>query len=293
MTAALSVLVPKTTDMLVSLFVGSGAFEYSYAQAHPESKVVCYDIDPAIVNFHQAALSDRLALHDRIMALHATLCKPCESVMRKDAYDKLVRSNLHAGLLGAARFFIVMAYSYSGKRGSFAVQERFRKPSALLQQLPTNIEVRHGDAFDVLDRLRKSRRHDSKTFFYMDPPYFLARKDYYEHASFDHERLATLLHGSGLRWLLSYNDVPGVRHMYAKLPNISLSIAYSTLEHGGQSNTESKAELLVHSMPITAQQRRRCRAAFHTGMTIRFGRVGASGAPQRAGGALRASGPPR
>jgi site-specific DNA-adenine methylase len=40
------------------------------------------------------------------------------------------------------------------------------------------------------------------------------RFDYYRHNRFDHGQLAKILQKRKSRWLLSYNDVPGVRALY-------------------------------------------------------------------------------
>jgi len=67
--------IPGGCTTLVSPFVGSGVFEYRYAAKHPGVRVVCFDIDPDVVNFHRVALKRRRVLHATIMDMHEALCR--------------------------------------------------------------------------------------------------------------------------------------------------------------------------------------------------------------------------
>ena len=116
LTAIITALVPPDTHVLVSLFMGNGAFEYNYARSHPQCRVRCYDLDPAVVNFHRIVLRDRLALHARIQAQHARLCRRdggAAETLSKGGYMRLLdeqRSGAErAGVPAAARFYILCA----------------------------------------------------------------------------------------------------------------------------------------------------------------------------------------
>lgn len=223
LTPTIAAAVPGECTVVVSPFLGSGAFEYAFALANPDRRVVCFDIDPAVVNFHKNALRAPRALFDRVMKMHAQMCLDGESVIRKEAYDTLVRRHVRAGdarqhgLNAAARFFVLAAYSFSGKKFTFARKDAFRKPTALLGRLPTeNLSVERANALEVLDRL--SKEDARTTFVYLDPVYMHRRgSDYYaKGGDFDHAELARRLELLRARFLMSYNSTarPELRRMY-------------------------------------------------------------------------------
>lgn len=259
MAPALAEAVPEGTRQLVSPFFGSGVFEYNWAAAHPDARVVGYDVDPAVVNFHHIAQTRRKALHGRIMALRSTSAP--DGVLTKDEYAALLRAGLSRGLAGAARFYVVSQHSYSGKIGSYARPDRFREPTALESPLPPNVEVRLGDAHEALAGLAR-RAPPAGAFVYMDPPYFVDRTDYYTHAAFDHARLAEEAHRCRAPWLLSYNDAPEVRRLYAGRATLSLPARYRALKADGSIDGVLRTELLVASGPIPRPVRVRVRRAY-------------------------------
>ena len=282
MMTAIEPLVPEDSQSLVSLFVGSGAFEYNYARRHPACRVLCYDVDRAVVNFHRQALARREALLARIDGLHASLCRDGARAIGKPAYEALAAAHRgdtrHQGVLAAARFYVLAAYSFNGKVGSFAAKPSLRDPRALRAgPLPPNIQVRLGDALDVLRALvARPTPVPARTCVYADPPYFIQRPDYYAHhaTAFDHGALAALLrraHERGVAWVLSYNDVPQVRALYPGLSSLSLPVAYFSYKSApgesapGESAHVWRAELLVAggaAARLISARRRRVRALF-------------------------------
>ncbi len=99
------------------------------------------------------------------------------------------------------------------------------------------------------------------TFFYLDPPYHCGgSKAYaYQFTDDDHRQLAAVLCGpagaSGRdgvgrsKWLLSYNDDPFIRGLYAGRPGIiieSVSVPYSIARRGRM----AKGELLIRNYDL-------------------------------------------
>jgi len=83
-----------------------------------------------------------------------------------------------------------------------------------------------------------------ETLFYLDPPYW-GSEDYYGKDVFvrdDFARLADTLRGLQGKWILSINDVPEIREMfaYAKIEQVNLTY---TLAGGGDSKEVS--ELII------------------------------------------------
>lgn len=211
MTQALIDRVPKDTKTLISLFAGSGVFEYNYAAASPHVRVICYDWNPCIVNFHHFARTGGKLLYTAVMLEHSRLAP-----MTKGKYAALMGGLGHTTRRHAAQWYIACFYAFSGKVGSYATKPCFEPPTFLTSFVaPKNIEFRLGNVFKVLPMVY--RKHSGATL-YMDPPYNI-RERYYIGASnleFGHARLSDLLATSprGMRWMLSYNNDAIVKDMY-------------------------------------------------------------------------------
>ena len=275
MSSAIAALVPPDTSVLVSLFMGSGVFEYNYAKNNPDCQVICFDIDPAVVNYHKKAMKNRKKLQEAILSLHDSLCE--SDSMNKEEYGKLLNehreSSRQTGFDGAARFYILTAYSFSGKFGSFAAKA-FRPPR-LSHELPKNLTIHRGDALAFLSS-SGANFNMSKTCIYLDPPYFYpSQPNYYSKNMFDHEKLSSLLKTCEYRWILSYNDDTRVRKLYTGKPTMSLSIVYTYYSRDStaisHANTSRKSELVIFNTKPTNQQRNKSRKLFILDQTKRFG----------------------
>lgn len=71
---------------------------------------------------------------------------------------------------------------------------------------------------------------DARCLIYADPPYYAKGGQLYKHsmAAEDHERLARLLQQTSAHWVLSYDDHPQVRRLYAWANCESVAITYTT-----------------------------------------------------------------
>ena len=211
LTAFLSGHVPTGTKTLLSLFAGSGVFEYNYAHDHPDARVICYEIDRRIVNFHARLSDDAAQLYGAIVALNESL-----SQMSKDKFTSLNKSLGCTTLEDAAAFYVVAVNSFGGKLGSYGHKRSFAVPKYMLTtRIPGNMRVVHGDAFEAI---RTAGDYGEGTFVYMDPPYHMNNGHYnsVRNNKFDHGALARAVSAlpRSVRWALSYNDVPEVRDLY-------------------------------------------------------------------------------
>lgn len=104
---------------------------------------------------------------------------------------------------------------------SYKIDCRFNK-TALIRQiraasaLAPRISVVFGDA---LTFLRKNSAEISAgfSFVYIDPPYYTQGRKLYRHhyTDPDHAQLATHITSQGYPWLVSYDDHPRIRELYA------------------------------------------------------------------------------
>jgi DNA adenine methylase len=155
-------------------------------------------------------------------------------------YERLQRE-LKSGLEGskvqrAAKFWFLIRASFFGhpeKGWRFAVHtregERLENGLHALEAVATRL---HGVYIDDLDFRRCIKNWDSPTtLFYADPPYYGAvayRRGVKAFTPKDHEDLADLLRHVEGKWLLTYNDHPKVRELYAGFPMMRMSTSLNT-----------------------------------------------------------------
>jgi DNA adenine methylase len=130
----------------------------------------------------------------------------------------------------AAAYFVVNRCSFSGATfcGGFSAEasEKRCNPSAINRlQRPNFASISNVDA---LAFLRDNPESDTAVV-YADPPYYISTyvygKDGDMHEGFDHAGLAALLR-TRKDWVLSYNDCPYIRALYADCQIITESWAY-------------------------------------------------------------------
>lgn len=86
----------------------------------------------------------------------------------------------------------------------------------------------------------------SRSFAYLDPPYYVKGPELYKHSMDDdmHLKLRDLLMLSPGHWVLSYDDAPKVRELYSPYCGIAdVYAAYSV--HSGQKGKTKNREILI------------------------------------------------
>ena len=152
----------------------------------------------------------------------------------------------------AAYYYALIRYSYAAGTSTFGSQ-----PHAMWNNFPL-IESAAGRLQKVVienkDCVKLIRQYDRpESFFYCDPPYYNADQ-YYEAVStdgFDHTGLADALLGIKGKFLLSYNDCPEIRALYAR-PGIVVE-GISRLSNIAQryENGKQYPELLISNYDTT------------------------------------------
>ena len=102
-----------------------------------------------------------------------------------------------------------------------------------------------GVVIECLDFEAFIHRYDSPgTLFYLDPPYWGSEGDYGKHlfSRADFERLEAALRGLEGRFILSINDVPEIRDLFAWARIEEVTTTYSIGTKGGQ---PGRPELLI------------------------------------------------
>lgn len=153
----------------------------------------------------------------------------------------------------AAMFLKLLRYSYSSGCKSFASQPcDIRRLFALIRELEdrmANVVIENQD-FETL--IRHYDRPDA--FFYADPPYFSTEDMYAVGFTWDdHVRLRDTLKNIKGKFLLSYNDCPEIRELYAGFSFFDFSRTHSMAQRY-EAGKEFK-ELLIANYDLYERER--------------------------------------
>jgi site-specific DNA-adenine methylase len=205
---------------IVVPMMGGGAVLYCLAEMCPLAKCWGSDIIPELVQYHQALIGSPIELHATIMRERSV---PIRCSVDFAALKKAIAADPAPSMSKCAAFWSVSRNSYCGnlrnycKKGAMGLGGAAPLPD--IREMPlttyaTNCIASLTDVFDVLD----STADEPHTLLFLDPPYWLTQNYYGLHTqqgAFDHDRLfrkiSELRHS---RWILTYNDVPDVRHLY-------------------------------------------------------------------------------
>jgi len=168
----------------------------------------------------------------------------------RSLFDALVEQTGLTELQRAARFLYVITRSFGGKgehfgrastSGPSSMQAKLERVHALSQRLDkvTIERLPYEELIAFYDR--------PGVFFYCDPPY-VHGTTYANARHFDHERLRDVLKGVKGRWLLSYDDCPEVRALYAGHTIIPVSRVKGINRMQGESMF---AEVIIANYEVT------------------------------------------
>ena len=199
------------------------------------------DLDVRITAFWNAVLNERDRFVDAILSVPVSVAewkKQREICRRGDATNGFE--------LGFATFFLnrcnrsgvlFRAAPIGGheQTGEWRIDARFNRETLAervisISQRRESIEVTNMDARDFLVRHLPRGSKRSGVFAYLDPPYHSNGNRLYlnRYRDRDHRELARyMLSQRMLHWVMSYDEVPTVRELYASCRVGSLSIRYS------------------------------------------------------------------
>jgi DNA adenine methylase len=152
----------------------------------------------------------------------------------------------------AARFFYLQKNAYAGlvknRRFAYAVEEPSRLNPERLPELIENthkrlakVQIESSPYQDVL------RRYDrSTTLFYLDPPYFDRKLYRFNLSEGDFIALEQRLEKLDGKFILSLNDVPEVRRIFARFKMREIDLPYTAQREAGK----RFRELLISNFPL-------------------------------------------
>ena len=167
-------------------------------------------------------------------------------------FERLVKTNPDTltDLERAARFLFLQRTAFGGKVSGRNFGVSADRPARFnLTTLEPMLESLHerlaGVTIERLPYAEFITRYDRKeTLFYLDPPYWGCENDYGRNifGQVDFENLNTVLKGIKGRFIMSINDVPEIREMFAWAQIEAVETTYSV----GKDNGKRVGELIVY-----------------------------------------------
>lgn len=256
------------TNFFIDLFQRNGLQEIVYVEPYAGgagaainlllnghvNEIVINDANIGIYSFWNALINESDRFIQTINDIPVTLSEWYKQ------RSVLFESNEPSFELGVATFFmsrtnrsgVIFGGAIGGSteekqsNAKYKINCRFNKPE-LIQRLEiiaankSQIRVRHEDALALLRQL------DNNVFVYLDPPYYVKGKSLYmnHYTDSDHEELAYFLQNEArFNWVLSYDDVPQIREMYADSELYRFPLKYTV------SKKQIGYELLTHSADL-------------------------------------------
>ncbi|MEM6428316.1 MAG: DNA adenine methylase [Deinococcota bacterium] len=215
-------LVPEF-DAYREPLVGGGSVFLSLKQHVPEASFWINDLSYDLMCFWEMAQTNLTPLVDAVTDIYE------HAYDGRELHQRYVQQADGLGKLEyAVRFFVLNRITFSGTvdAGGYsqsAFERRFTQSSvhrlARLADVLVGARISHGDYQAVLEE--PVQHSGENVFIFLDPPYYrtsgsrLYGKKGVLHTSFDHEQLAETLKTCPHNWLMTYDDCPEIRELYA------------------------------------------------------------------------------
>lgn len=226
--------------ILVEPYAGGAGASLALLFAKRVEKIVINDLDKAIFTFWKIAVSDTDYLINKIRRTDVTIeeWKRQKAIYTSTKSDRklafatlfLNRTNrsgiMNGGPIGGIDQF-----------GTWKVNARFTKKTIIdrlekIKEFHNKIEVYNLDGIALLKKLEK-RKNRNQYFIFLDPPYFQKGQSLYlnHYSNKDHENLSEFLEKSSFKkWVMTYDDVPYIKNLYAIMRMKGFAIQHNAYE---------------------------------------------------------------
>jgi DNA adenine methylase len=223
-------------------------------------RAVLVERDPLVYAFWHSVFNETDALCAAVEACPVTL-ETWHALQPIREVDNPRKAGLYSSLqLGLAGLFfnrtnfsgIIGAgpIGGQGQTSAYKIDCRFNKVALVRQiraasELAPRVSVRFGDAITFL-RQNVARISSGFSFVYIDPPYYAQGRKLYRHhyTDDDHAALATYMKGQGYPWVLSYDDHPRIRELYATAQMQPIYLDYKV------KSSRTARELVISNLEI-------------------------------------------
>lgn len=155
----------------------------------------------------------------------------------------------------AARFFYLQQQAFGGKVDGQSWGTATTAPPINFMRIEENLSAAHlrlsGAYIESLDWAKCMERYDRPhTLFYLDPPYWQTAGYGVEFEFEQYEKMAELMGRLQGRAILSLNDHPDIRRVFAAFQMESTAIQYNV---GGGGRAADRRELIIYSWDREAE----------------------------------------
>jgi DNA adenine methylase len=155
----------------------------------------------------------------------------------------------------AARFFYLQQHAFGGKVDGQTWGSATTTPPINLLRIEENLSAAHlrlASAFiENMDWHQLMLRYDRPhTLFYLDPPYLETEGYGVDFGVEQYEKMAETLRGLKGKAIVSLNDHPEIRRIFAGFQMDTVPIKYTV---GGGARTVDRAEVIIYSWDRTAE----------------------------------------
>jgi DNA adenine methylase len=218
-------------------FAGGSGIAMSLLLNGYVDRVYLNDVDPAIHSFWFSVLHHSDELCEMIQRTEITIEE--WHLQRKTYLDSTITDVARKGfatlfLNRTNRSGILKGGVIGGisQTGTYKLDCRFTKSDLIrkvrrIASYRQQIELFHLDALDFIGTVIPRTAPD--TLVNLDPPYFSKGPELYTnfYQAEDHAQLAKAVSSIGRRWIVTYDDVPQIRDLYAAFPMYRNSLNYS------------------------------------------------------------------
>ena len=275
----------KFAEFVKAVFRANGLLDGEYAEPYAggasvaltllfeeyASRIHINDLDPGVFAFWYSVLHETEALCRLVRDTSASVVE--WERQRRIYFNAAKESRLAHGF---ATFFlnrtnrsgIISSASMIGGRrqcGRWKLDARYNQEEltgriARIARYSDRITLSNLDALKFLARFTKN--FPQRALVYLDPPYYVkGRRRLYAnyYSDEDHEKISSALSSLRVRWLVSYDDTPEIRHLYEHYRSIKCKVRYTA------GNRYDGSELLVFCDRLVIPRREEVGGMIRTG----------------------------
>lgn len=220
-------------------YAGGGSLALSLLFRGFVSRVYLNDLDPAIHAFWTCVTSETSRFISR---LQRTAVTPEEWHRQKAVYDSGSQAGTFA--LGFAAFFLNRT-SHSGilnagmigglsQKGAWKLDARFNRADLCnrIRRIAERRDSIQVSGQDALAFIRRHRNRGAGTLLYLDPPYYRPGRHLYlnGYGPDDHDHVRHAVRSLRIPWVVSYDDVPGIRSLYQGIRRRHVTLMHTARE---------------------------------------------------------------
>lgn len=223
--------------VLVEPYAGGAGASLALLFAGHVDKIVINDIDKSIHTFWKVAVLDTDYLINKIKRIEVTIeeWKKQKAIYTSTTSErKLAFATLFLNRTNRSGIMNGGPIGGINQHGQWKVNARLTKKTIIerlekIKEFKNKIEVRNLDGIEILQKLEQ-RKNAKQHFIFLDPPYFQKGQSLYlnHYREKDHEKLSEFLENSSFKkWIMTYDDVPYINNLYAKMRIRGFSIQHN------------------------------------------------------------------